>query len=132
MILYRTVGIKELELVARADFRAFPPRLPEQPIFYPVLYREYAEHIARAWNAAGSSGAGFVTQFEVETSYAAQFEVHTVGSKIHQELWVPAVGLDQFNQHILGKIEVVAIFYGPQFSGQIDPTTNLPIFQHQE
>lgn len=37
MKLYRPVGLRELELIAKADFKAFPPRLPEQPIFYPVL-----------------------------------------------------------------------------------------------
>jgi hypothetical protein len=42
MILYRPVGLKELELIVQADFRAFPPRLPEQPIFYLVLNIEAA------------------------------------------------------------------------------------------
>ena len=35
--LFRPVGPKELELIRAANFRAFPPRLPDQPIFYPVL-----------------------------------------------------------------------------------------------
>lgn len=39
MILYRPVGVAELRLIARSGFREFPPRLPEQPIFYPVLTR---------------------------------------------------------------------------------------------
>jgi hypothetical protein len=34
--LFRPVGKKELELIAASGFRKFPPRLPEQPIFYPV------------------------------------------------------------------------------------------------
>ncbi len=42
MKLYRPVGTKELELVIRSGNKAFPPRLPEQPIFYPVLNEEYA------------------------------------------------------------------------------------------
>jgi len=29
--------------------RALPPRLPEQPLFYPVLTEEYAVKIARDW-----------------------------------------------------------------------------------
>lgn len=36
MFLYRPVGLEELKLIAASNFRAFPPRLPEQPIFYPV------------------------------------------------------------------------------------------------
>jgi hypothetical protein len=35
--LYRPVGKKELELIRASGFRAFPPRLPGQPFFYPVL-----------------------------------------------------------------------------------------------
>jgi hypothetical protein len=40
-ILYRPVGPKELALIAESGFREFPPRLPEQPIFYPVTNEEY-------------------------------------------------------------------------------------------
>ena len=39
--LYRPVGQRELNLIAASGYRAFPPRLPEQPIFYPVLNEEY-------------------------------------------------------------------------------------------
>jgi len=49
-ILYRPVGRGELELIRASGFREFPPRLPEQPIFYPVLTEEYATQIARDWN----------------------------------------------------------------------------------
>jgi len=126
MILYRPVGLKELELIAQGNFKAFPPRLPEQPIFYPVLNFNYAAQIARDWNTKSSSFAGFVTKFEVEQTYAEKFEVHTVGNQTHQELWVPAEELAEFNQRIVGKIEVVAAYYGKQFTGEIDPKTNLP------
>jgi hypothetical protein len=46
-VLYRPVGPKELKLIESSDYREFPPRLPEQPIFYPVLNEEYAAAIAR-------------------------------------------------------------------------------------
>ena|GEM_PF-5137857 len=49
----RPVGRKELALVRASGFRAFPPRLPGQPFFYPVLNQEYATQIARG--NAGSS-----------------------------------------------------------------------------
>jgi hypothetical protein len=48
--LYRPVGEMELTLIRDSGFRAFPPRLPEQPIFYPVLEESYAIQIARNWN----------------------------------------------------------------------------------
>jgi hypothetical protein len=127
MVLYRPVGLKELEVIAQANFKAFPPRLSEQPFFYPVLNFEYAEQIARDWNTKSSSFAGFVTKFEIEQAYAAKFEVHTVGNRTHQELWVPAEELDDFNQHIIGQIEVVAAYYGEQFTGEIDPQTKFPV-----
>ncbi len=126
MILYRPMGLQELELIARANFKAFPPRLPEQPIFYPVLYFEYAEQIARDWNTKRPAFAGFVVQFEVEPDYIEKFEIHTVGNRTHQELWVPAEELGEFNRHIIGAITVVASYYGEQFVGEIDPETRLP------
>lgn len=113
MILYRPVGSKELELIAAADYRRFPPRLPGQPIFYPVLTFEYAVQIARDWNTQdpASGYAGFVLQFEIDDGYASRFEIQTVGSSLHQELWVPAEELDEFNRHIQGQIKVEASFY---------------------
>jgi hypothetical protein len=127
MILYRPVGIKELELIARAGYRKFPPRLPEQPIFYPVLSFAYAEQIARDWNSKSGNYAGFVTRFEVEDAYVSQFEAHTVGRRgLHEELWVPAEELEEFNTHIVGKIGIEAAYYGEGFKGEVDPETNLP------
>ena len=112
MILYRPVGPAELELIAAAGFRAFPPRLPEQPIFYPVTNEAYAGRIAREWNVR-ESGAGFVTRFAVDAEYVAQFPVQTVGGRECTELWVPAEKLDEFNRHIVGGIAVITAFRAP-------------------
>ena len=118
--LYRPVGLREAELILEAGRKGFPPRLPGQPIFYPVLNFEYAEQIARDWNTVDeqSGYAGFVTRFAVAQPYVDQFEVHQVGAATHRELWVPAQELEAFNQHILGQIEFIAAYYGPQFSGE--------------
>ncbi|HXX15293.1 MAG TPA: hypothetical protein VEJ47_10370 [Candidatus Eremiobacteraceae bacterium] len=87
------------------------PRLPGQPIFYPVLNEEYAVQIARDWNAKDPSRkAGFVTKFRVRKDYLSRFEVHTVGSSIHREYWIPAEELPNFNANIVGKIEIIAEF----------------------
>ncbi len=120
MILYRPVGTKELELIAETDFREFPPRLPGQPIFYPVLNFDYAAQIARDWNATdpATGYVGYVLCFEIDDDYASQFQVHTVGGRQHQELWAPAEELKNFNRHILGKITVEATFYGPGYKGE--------------
>ena len=107
--LFRPVGQKELDLIRESDFRAFPPRLPEQPIFYPVLNEEYATQIARDWNAKLElDKVGYVTRFMVRSEYLARYDVKTVGDSIHQEYWIPAEELSEFNKNIVGRIEVVA------------------------
>ena len=70
--LYRPTGERELALIRDSGWRAFPPRLPEQPIFYPVLNEEYATQIARGWNTR-DGGTGYVLRFQVESDYLEQF-----------------------------------------------------------
>ncbi len=91
--------------------RAFPPRLPEQPIFYPVTTEAYAVKIARDWNVR-ASGSGFVTRFAVRRDFLDAYEVQTAGGRAHQEYWIPAEELGRFNRAIVGRIEVVAEFHG--------------------
>lgn len=107
--LWRPTGPTELKLVEDLDWLAWPPRLPEQPIFYPVLNEDYAIRIARDWNVK-HSGAGFVTRFEVETEFLRRYPVQQAGGRTILELWVPAEELDLFNAHIVGTIEVVHEF----------------------
>ena len=107
--LFRPVGPKELALIEASGWKAFPPRLPEQPIFYPVTNEDYAIQIARDWNVK-ASGAGFVTRFKVDAAYAARFPRKIVGGKIHEELWVPAEELLEFNSKIIGEIEIIHSF----------------------
>ncbi|MBC7933058.1 MAG: hypothetical protein H7Z38_21050 [Rubrivivax sp.] len=109
--LFRPIGSKELELIRQSGFKAFPPRLPEQPIFYPVLNEEYATQIARDWNARhNEDGRGFVTRFCVRAEFLKQYDVQIVGGSIHQEYWIPADKLPEFNNNIIGLIEVVSEF----------------------
>lgn len=113
MRLYRPVGIKELELIEQSGMKKFPPRLPEQPIFYPVLNIEYARQIAREWNTKSAPGfAGFVTEFDVDDSFISKFDIKIVGTSMHEELWVPSEELGDFNSHIIGVIKVVESYYG--------------------
>lgn len=118
--LFRPVGLRELELIINSGFKEFPPRLPEQPIFYPVLNIDYAIQIASEWNVKyGSGNAGFVTEFEMDDSYIEQFKVQTVGASMHKELWIPAEKLTEFNTNIIGCIKVVKAFYGEKYTGII-------------
>jgi hypothetical protein len=107
--LWRPTGPKELQLVRELEWRAWPPRLPEQPIFYPVLNEDYAVRIARDWNVR-HDGAGFVTRFEVDTEFLGRYPVRRAGGETILELWVPAEELPEFNAHIVGRIEVVHEF----------------------
>jgi len=104
----------ELDLIALSGYRAFPPRLAHQPIFYPVLNEEYAVQIARDWNTkdVNSGFVGYVTRFSVNAEYLAKFEVQTVGGAIHREYWIPAEEMDAFNGNIVGEIAVIAEFRG--------------------
>ena len=111
--LYRPTGKNELTLIEESEFTKFPPRLPEQPIFYPVLNEEYATQIARDWNAKyNEDKIGYVTKFEVRKNFLDDYEVEIVGGAVHEEYWIPAEDLEEFNQNIVGKIEVISEFRG--------------------
>lgn len=109
MTLWRPVGPAELALIEESGMTAFPPRLPDQPIFYPVTTEDYAVKIARDWNVP-ASGSGFVTQFEVLRSFIDQYRVEDAGGRAHQEYWIPAEDLAAFNEAIVGTISVVRRF----------------------
>jgi hypothetical protein len=107
--LWRPVGPAELALIRESGMRTFPPRLPDQPIFYPVTTENYAIKIARDWNVR-DSGAGFVTRFAVRKDYLDAFDVQNAGGKAHREYWIPADQLPDFNAAIIGTIEVTHDF----------------------
>ncbi|MEL6301873.1 MAG: hypothetical protein AAFV47_02745 [Pseudomonadota bacterium] len=104
--MFRPCGERELQLVKESGYKAWPPRLPEQPIFYPVTSLEYAEEVNN-WNV-GQFGKGFVTRFQVLRSFADRYPVKTVGASRHTEWWIPAEDLEELNQSIVGRIEVVS------------------------
>ena len=107
--LYRPVGPAELALVEASGFAKWPPRLPDQPIFYPVTNEAYAARIASDWNVR-DSGYGAVTRFHVRQDFMDRFDIHQVGGPEHLEWWIPADDLDELNANIVGRIEVIAEF----------------------
>lgn len=118
--LYRPVGQKEFELIKESGNQKFPPRLVWQPIFYPVMNQEYAEQIASRWNTEDefSGYAGYVLAFDLAADYLQQYPVQNVGGEIHNELWVPADALEDFNNHIVGGIRLVNSFFGDKYKQQ--------------
>ncbi|MBI3238688.1 MAG: ADP-ribosylation/crystallin J1 [Flavobacteriia bacterium] len=118
--LYRPVGQLELDLIKASGYTEFPPRLEWQPIFYPVLDLEYACTIASEWNTNddANGNVGYVTQFEIPQDYFEQFDVQNVGGRNHNEIWVPAAELNEFNNKLTNGIKVVRAFYGEKFGGE--------------
>lgn len=113
MILYRPVGKIELDLIKESGYKKYPPRLPYQPIFYPVLNEKYASEIAKRWNTNDSNESlniGYVTRFVIEDSFIVKYEIHQVGDTYHLEYWIPSEDLDEFNNHIIGNIEVIKCY----------------------
>lgn len=110
--LFRPVGQAELDLIRDSGFRAFPPRLPGQPFFYPVLNEAYATQMAQDWNAKDSASGftGYVLRFAVRTSFLSKYTVKQVGDTQHREYWIPAGDLHELNENIVGEIVVLAKF----------------------
>ena len=107
--LYRPTGPEELALVESSGYTKWPPRLPEQPIFYPVTNEQYAVEIARDWNVK-ASGYGCVTRFQVRKAFMDRYPIHQVGGAHHTEWWIPAEALEELNANIVGSIEVILEF----------------------
>jgi hypothetical protein len=108
--LFRPTGTKELQLVADSGYLRWPPRLPDQPIFYPVLHEAYATEIAREWNTKFDDKIGHVTRFAVTKVFLDRYQRQIVGGRQHEEYWIPAEDLDDMNANIVGPIEVIATF----------------------
>ncbi len=108
--LWRPTGPEELAPVEASGWREWPPRLPGQPIFYPVLNEQYATMIARDWNVR-QCGAGYMTRFRVRRSFLDSYEIHQVGGQTIPEYWIPAEDLGALNASIVGTIELIAEFH---------------------
>lgn len=107
--MFRPTGPNELRLVEDSGYKAWPPRLAEQPIFYPVTNEQYASEIAERWNVR-DSGVGYVTRFSVRRQFADRYPIQCVGASHHTEWWIPAEDLQDLNQNIVGNIEVIREF----------------------
>lgn len=107
--LWRPTGPEEVALVEASGWRRWPPRLPDQPIFYPPLNEDYAVRIARDWNVK-ASGVGYVTRFDVRRAFLDQFDVQQAGGETILEYCIPAERLEALNDSIVGTIEVGQTF----------------------
>lgn len=119
--LFRPVGLFEMKLIVDLEMRGFPPRLLGQPIFYPVQNKKYADQIANQWNTKDkhSGFVGFITEWDISEAYISRYDRQVVGAAIHEEIWIPAEELDDFNQEIKGPIRLIDAFYGEKYTGTI-------------
>src|SRR5215471_12680954 len=100
---WRPVGPAELELIRASGMRAFPPRLPEQPICYPVLTEEYAIKIARSWNVS-ASGQGFVTRFRISRRFLDKYSVQEAAAANISNIGSPPRILRHLTRRSSGKL----------------------------
>jgi O-acetyl-ADP-ribose deacetylase len=107
--LYRPVNQAELDLIEITAWKKFPPRLPEQPIFYPVTNEAYAIQIAKDWNVP-AYGIGHVVEFDVSNHFLCNYNIENVGGEIHNEYWIPAKDVEIMNENILGSIRLTKTF----------------------
>jgi len=94
--LWRPVGPEELKLIEETDWKAFPPRLSEQPIFYPVTTEEYAEKM-RATGMSGradramSHGSKFVRTTWTNTRSSSQVAKRTRNTGFQPRSWASSM-----------------------------------------
>ncbi len=61
---------------------------------------------------------GYVTRFAVRTDFLSEYNIETVGAKdLHEEYWIPSEDLENFNDNIVGTIEVTREFTKSQSNG---------------
>jgi hypothetical protein len=108
--LYRALGQKELDLIEKSGFKAFPPYLEGQPTFNFLLNEQHARFIASEINAnkASSAYTGYVLRLYVRSDFVAQFEIRKDVSDPALEYEIPTDRIAQFNENIVGEIELVA------------------------
>ncbi len=108
--LYRSIGPQERNLIEASDWRRYPEGLFDQLVFYPATHQESAVQSARTWSVL-AYGSGFVTKVELPAEYV---ETIITGSNTQDELWILADSLEEFNEQIVGEIEVVRSFSARQ------------------
>lgn len=92
-------------MVLKNQYKKWPPRLPEQPIFYPVTNVQYAKEV-NLWNVQ-QFGKGYITKFLVKKAFMNSYSIQKVGGKHHTEWWIPAQDLEKLNDNIVGLIEII-------------------------
>jgi hypothetical protein len=108
--LFRPVGFGELQLVRNSGWTRFPPRLPDEPIFYPIGDEDDAIQIARTWSLKTGVSC-YVLRFAVDVTFLTRHPLQRARNAAQREYRILAGGLEELDDHILGAIELIASFY---------------------
>ena len=84
------------------------PAAPARAADLPSPHERGVRDADRARLERARERAGKVTRFAVDAGFVARYPVRIVGASVHEESWVPAENLAEFNRHILGPIGVIA------------------------
>ena len=105
--LYRPINLEELILIEESFWKRIPIRLGGwQPILYVVSNLEYAEEILTKWYIP-SGIDGYIICCEVNSEFLSKYNVENADGKIHNEYWIPADDVDEFNNNLIGYIQVL-------------------------
>ncbi len=110
MELYRPVTVQEYEAIAAKDFAGFPKQRNDRPLLTLLLSYEGAKQIARHLHTPTGEDDVYVLSCMVDDAYIRQFPVQNAGDINRRALWLAAEETDIFNQHLIGKIQVVEHF----------------------
>ena len=120
MELYRPLSAEEYRAVEAKSFTGFPPRSEEQPLFTALLSEEGATQIARHMRIAKTAeNLIYVVSFLVDDAYIRQFPVQHVNERNRRALWIPADEVDILNQHLIGKIRLIASYQIDRSDGEV-------------
>ncbi len=109
--LFKSLSPAQVAAVAESGWRQIFPQEPEQTHFYPKVYVEYAEQIARRWDVP-QYGGGYVVRFTMRGDFMRRYATQTVAFEEYREYIIPIAELDFFNRNIQGRIDVVSAFSG--------------------
>jgi len=109
--LYAPVSPHQLAKVINTGWQDFFLCSDEQKYFFPKLHQGFAEMLARQWEAKVYS-AGYVVCLDIRCAFINQFPLETVAYEEHLEYRIPSNFLDQFNQSLVSKIQLLSAFEG--------------------
>ena len=120
MELYRPLSAEEYRAVEEKGFTGFPPRSEEQPLFTALLSEEGATQIARHMRISKTAeNLIYVVSFLVDDAYIRQFPVQHANERNRRALWIPADEVDILNQHLIGKIRLIASYQIDRSDGEV-------------